>query len=190
MDITSRNDRTLENKMSIKEFKVGVVGCGVIAKNHLVALMENKNVKVVALCDIKQEKAIALAESFGLECEIFGDYLEMLGSLSLDAVHICTPHHLHAQMAVSAFECGIYPLIEKPICINHAQMKRMLDAEKKSTARGAVCFQNRFSPSVIKALEIAESDGGAITGYVNVMWVFCIDCSQQNFQDDSPLFKK
>ena len=153
-----------------KKIRVGLVGCGVIAKNHLVGLLFVEGAEVVALCDIKKEKAQGLAESFGLGAKIYSDYLEMLDAAELDAVHICTPHYLHAQMAIEALRRDIYPLLEKPMCINHAEMEMMLAEEKKSRAKCAVCFQNRFSPSVIKALEIARNDGGAITGYATVMW--------------------
>lgn len=153
-----------------KKFKVGIIGCGVIAKNHLVALGLLDNIEVVGLCDTDIEKAKKLRETFELSCDVYEDYKELIGEQSPDTIHICTPHYLHAEMAIYALERGIYPLIEKPMCIDHGQMEAMIAAEKRSSARAAVCFQNRFSPSVIKAMEIAKEDGGAITGYATVMW--------------------
>lgn len=153
-----------------KEFNIGIIGCGSISKVHLIAISAIEGLKVVGLCDIMPERAFAMKAEYAKDAEVFENYLEMMNSLSLDAVHICTPHYLHAPMAEEALRRGIYPLIEKPLCISPEQMASLLEAEATSSARGAVCFQNRFSPSVMRALELAEADGGAITGYINVMW--------------------
>ncbi len=153
-----------------KIYRVALVGCGVISKTHLTVLSELDRVRVVALCDIKAEAARGKASLFGLDCRIYTDYYEMLESEQLDAVHICTPHYLHAPMTLAALERGVHVFLEKPMCINSEEADAIIAAEKKSTASVCVCFQNRFSPSVVKAMEIAAADGGSTSGYASVFW--------------------
>jgi predicted dehydrogenase len=54
--------------------------------------------------------------------------------------------------------------------INEEEIDKIIAAEEKSQASVCVCFQNRFSPSVIKALELAREDGGALSAYASVFW--------------------
>ena len=77
---------------------------------------------------------------------VYSDYREMIEKEKPDAVHICTPHFLHAEMAVYALERGINVLCEKPLCISRNQIKAILEAEKKSGAVFGVCLQNRYNP--------------------------------------------
>ena len=92
----------------MKQYKVALVGCGTISYNHLTALSKLDHVKVVALCDIKPEKAEERAAQFKLDCKIYTDYYEMLEKEELDAVHVTTPHYLHAPMTIAALEKDIY----------------------------------------------------------------------------------
>lgn len=147
-----------------------VVGCGVISANHISAILECKNVEIVALCDIKPERAEAKKAEYSLDCKIYTDYYDMLANEEIDTVHIATPHYLHAEMAIKALDLGINVFLEKPMCINREQIAAMLDAEKKSNAKICVCFQNRYNPSTIKAKEIADADGGVISAYGSVFW--------------------
>lgn len=156
--------------MDNKIYRAAVVGCGVISANHISALLECENVEIAALCDIKPERAEARKEQFALNAKIYTDYDEMLDAEKLDVVHIATPHYLHAKMAIKALDLGINVFLEKPMCINREQIEALLAAEKRSTAKICVCFQNRFNPSTIKAREVAEEDGGVIAAYGSVFW--------------------
>ena len=156
--------------MNKRIFKVAVVGCGTISPNHLSSIAALDNVKVVALCDTKPEKAEDKKIEFGLDAKIYTDYYEMLETEELDAVHIATPHYLHAPMTIAAFKKDIDVFLEKPMCINIEQIKEMLEAEKNSKARACVCFQNRFNPSTLTAKSIVEEDGGALSAYGTVIW--------------------
>ena len=151
-------------------YKIAVVGCGGISVNHISAILECEGTSVVALCDVKPERAEAKRDRFGLDSKIYADYDEMLDKETLDAVHIATPHYLHADMAIKALTRGINVFLEKPMCINHAEIEAMLEAERRSAARICVCFQNRYNPSTIKARDIAEADGGVISAYGSVFW--------------------
>lgn len=153
-----------------KIYKVALIGCGSISKNHLAALKALDFVKVVALCDVKIDKAEARKAEFDLDSRIYEDYHELLKHEELDAVHIATPHFLHAEMAIAALERNINVYLEKPIAISISETEKILAAESKSNARITVSFQTRFNPATIEAMKIAEADGGAISGYGSVFW--------------------
>ncbi len=156
--------------MNTRKFKTAVVGCGKISFNHLKSLAMLENVEVVALCDAKPEKAEARKTEFNLNSKIYTDFNTMLECEELDTVHIATPHYLHAPMTIAALEKGINVFLEKPICINCEQIKAMLEAEAKSTARVCVSFQNRFNSSFLYAKKLIDEDGGALSGYGTVLW--------------------
>ena len=102
--------------------RVAIVGCGAICGNHIKAI-QAAGQRLCALCDVNVRAAEEKAEKYGLEnVRIYGDYASMLASEALDAVHICTPHDLHAPMAIAALEKGIHVLCEKPLCISMEQL--------------------------------------------------------------------
>ena len=153
-----------------KIYNVALVGCGTIAPNHLRALLAIPYVKIVALCDKNREKAEKRKAEFSLEANIYDDFLTMLNSEALDSVHIATPHYLHASMTVAALERNINVFLEKPACISTEELIVMMEAEKKSSAKLCVCFQNRFNPATVIAKKIAEEDGGIKSAFGSVFW--------------------
>ena len=152
-----------------KAFKIALVGCGVISYNHLSALAGIDNVTVVALCDKIPENAEKRKAEFNLNSKIYTDYYEMLNTEELDAVHITTPHYLHAPMTIAALEKDIYVCLEKPICINREEIAALIEAEKRSRASVAVSFQTRYNSANILAKKIAEEDG-IVSAYISVFW--------------------
>ena len=153
----------------MKIFNVALVGCGTISYNHLTALSMLENVKVVALCDIKPEKAEARRDEFKLDCKIYTDYYEMLEELPLDAVHVTTPHYLHAPMTIAALKKDIYVCLEKPMCISREEIAALLEAERNSKASVTVSFQTRYNKANMIAKKIAEEDG-IVSAYCSNFW--------------------
>ena len=129
--------------------KVNLVGCGGISKCHLsaIAFLKNKNVQLTAVADIVPERADKTANDNC--CKAYYSYIEMLENEKPDVVHICTPHYLHVDMAVEALGRGINVVLEKPCGTSVENLKRLIEAEKASDAKLAVCFQNRYNPSVV-----------------------------------------
>ena len=153
----------------MKIYNVALVGCGTISYNHLTALSKLENVNVVALCDIKPEKAAARRDEFKLDCKIYTDYYEMLEELPLDAVHVTTPHYLHAPMTIAALQKNIYVCLEKPMCISREEIAALLEAERNSKASVAVSFQTRYNKANMIAKKIAEEDG-IVSAYCSNFW--------------------
>ncbi len=129
--------------------RIGIVGCGAIAPVHIE--YANACHEVVALCDCEVERAAALRAQFGLQCPIYSDYTKMLDEGGVAAVHLCTPHDLHATQAVAALKRGIHVLCEKPACICLEELELLQKAVGESKARYGVCFQNRYNESTLLA---------------------------------------
>src|SRR5690554_6776700 len=97
------------------KFRVGIIGCGNIFPMHSISVKQLPNAELAAVCDIKKERATAIAEEYN--CSYYLDYHEMINKEKLDVVHICTPHYLHAPMALYAASKGVNILTEKPMSI-------------------------------------------------------------------------
>ena len=91
----------------MSKLKVGVVGCGYIAKKrHIPAFFRLKNlVSVSAVCDLNEELATDTARQFGIP-HVYSDLGEMLSEMDLDIVDVCTPPKIHAPVALEAMESG------------------------------------------------------------------------------------
>ena len=149
-------------------FRVGIVGCGGIAQVHAAVLDRLKETRLTACADIMPERAAEMAGRSGARA--YGSLEEMLAAEKLDAVHLCTPHHLHAPMAEKAAEAGVAVLTEKPPAISREQWETLERAAKKAPV--GVCLQNRYNPNVQEARRLIESGeyGGVLGARAFVTW--------------------
>lgn len=139
------------------------MGCGGISSAHIPALMEAENLAVAAVCDPKEDRARAAAEKTG--ADIARDFDEMIARPDIDAVHILTPHFLHAPMAVAALGAGKHVLTEKPMATTLPDARKMIAAARASAARLGVIFQNRYNPATVALKRlVASGEGGALLG--------------------------
>jgi predicted dehydrogenase len=97
-----------------KPLRVGVVGCGQVARHHLRFIKEVKNAQVVGLADVSQHNAESLGREYGIS-SIYRSLNELLESTPIDVLHIVTPPELHYEQAANAIQNGIHVLVEKPL---------------------------------------------------------------------------
>ena len=79
--------------MNEQHFRVAVIGCGAISDMHLLPLRDRADTEIVALVDVKSERAEAKREEYAPTAHVYTDYLAMLDEVKPDVVHICTPHY-------------------------------------------------------------------------------------------------
>ena len=153
------------------KFRVGVIGLGNVSPMHLYPAHALDCCELVAVCDNKEERAIAKSKEFG--CNYYTDYKEMIDKEKLDVVHICTPHYLHPPMTIYALEKGCHVLTEKPMSTNFADSEAMVKTADKTGKTLGVIFQNRYNPGSILAKEKLDSGVlGAVKGAkLNVTWM-------------------
>ncbi|MEK4064870.1 MULTISPECIES: Gfo/Idh/MocA family protein [unclassified Paenibacillus] len=132
-----------------------IIGCGAIAPLHAKAIAAQSGGQLLAAVDIDVAKAAAFGEEYG--CGALTDYKELLNRSDIDIVHLCTPHDLHAQMAVDLLEAGKHVLTEKPMAVDLPSAQRMLKAAENSKGQLGIVFQNRYNEPSIKIKETIES---------------------------------
>jgi len=116
------------------------------------------NAEVVAGADIVSGKAQTFLQEMNLpESQAFDSAKEMLDTVKLDAVSVCTYAATHAECAILALEHGLPVLLEKPMCVTLDEAKAIVAAEKKSGKFVTVGFQPRYDPNLRKIKEIIES---------------------------------
>lgn len=142
--------------------RVGIIGCGGIANGkHLPALKAVKQVEMVAFCDIIESKAEEAAKKFGTpDAKVYKDYRKLLEDKSIDVVHVCTPNRSHSFITVDALEAGKHVMCEKPMAINAAEAKKMVEAAKRTGKKLTIGYQNRHRPDSLFVK--AECDAGSI----------------------------
>lgn len=122
---------------------VAVVGCGAISSVHLRALEKNPGTRVAAVCDIDRETADACAKMH--RCKAYYDLDALLADPAIQSVHICTPHYLHASMALKVLGAGRHLLLEKPLATSLDGARAVIRASEASPCVSGVCFQNRYN---------------------------------------------
>ena len=127
-----------------KKLKIGLIGAGGIATNaHMPGYAKMDNVEIVAICDIKLDKAKALAAKYNVP-QVFENYMDVINLPGLDAIDICTPNYLHSIIAVAALEKGLNVFCEKPDAVSVAEAEKMKAAAEKSGKVLMVMRNNRY----------------------------------------------
>ncbi len=139
--------------------RVGLIGCGKIAKTHAAALASLAEADFVACCDAEADRATALAAEHGVP-QVFSDVGALLRSGAVEAVCVCTPHPSHGAIVVAAAEAGVHVLCEKPLTISLDEANRMVEAAERAGITFGGIFQRRFWPAAQRIR--AAIDGGKL----------------------------
>ncbi|AIQ52661.1 Gfo/Idh/MocA family protein [Paenibacillus sp. FSL R7-0331] len=132
-----------------------IIGCGAIAPLHANAIAAMEGARLVAAADSNDAQAAAFSTLYG--CETVPDYHELLERKDIDVVHLCTPHYLHAQMAIDCLNAGKHVLTEKPLAVDVAAARRITEAADRSKGQLGVVFQNRYNEPSQKIRQIIVS---------------------------------
>ena len=122
---------------------VGVIGTGMMGRNHVRIYSELKPVQSLFVYDVNQDQARIVAEQNN--AEVAGSIQELLKNV--DAVSLCVPTPLHYQSAQEIITTGMNTLIEKPICLTSTEGHELINKIPKGTIVG-VGHIERFNPIV------------------------------------------
>jgi len=167
---------------------VGLIGCGFMGRTHSNAYRKvwnffqpKRRPVLKAICDNNAAKAKAFAETWGYE-SVETDWRRLLERKDIDLVDICVPNNLHREIAVAAAQAGKMILCEKPLAMNAAEGREMVEAVEKAGVPNMVSFNYRRVPAVTLARKLID-DGrlGRIFHYRAVFlqdWTISADLPQ------------
>ena len=119
----------------------GIVGLG-MGGHHALAIKTAKGAQLVAICDTDEERLYPMAKEH--DCKAYERYGAMLKDPEIDAVCIVTETGYHATMGVQAARAGKHIIMEKPIDVNPAKMRRFEDAVASAGVKCGCIFQSRM----------------------------------------------
>ncbi|MEE1161627.1 MAG: Gfo/Idh/MocA family oxidoreductase, partial [Acutalibacteraceae bacterium] len=141
-----------------KKLRIGVIGTGGISGAHINTYKAQPDVELVAGCDLIPGKAEKKFAECGVEgAKFFTDYKEMIDTMNLDAVSVCTYNRTHAECTIYALEHGLHVLLEKPMTVTLDEAVAIRKAEKKSGKIVSVGFQPRFDANMQMIKKIVQS---------------------------------
>ncbi len=125
---------------------IGVIGCGAIAPVHAEAVREALGARLIGFLGRSAERARSIGERFGVPWTT--DREAFLARAGLEAVLIGTPSGTHAELGIAAARAGKHVLVEKPIDVDLARARALVDACRSAGVTLGVVYQSRFLPDV------------------------------------------
>ncbi len=135
--------------------KVGLIGCGFMGTMHANCYKNIENVEIVALADIRKEKAETLAE--GTSAVLYGDGKELIQNADVDIIDICLPTFLHAEYALAAMDKAAYVFVEKPVALTAEEGDKILQKAEETGCQVQIGQVIRFWDEYVKLREIIEA---------------------------------
>jgi myo-inositol 2-dehydrogenase / D-chiro-inositol 1-dehydrogenase len=124
------------------KLKIGLLGAGYMAGVHASILGRDERVQIVAVHDVKKDRAKRLARASG--AQVAHSVAEVLATC--DTVYICTPNTQHTELAILAAEERKHVFCEKPMATLIKDARRVLKAAEKSGMVFQVGHNRRFAP--------------------------------------------
>ncbi|MBN2389846.1 MAG: Gfo/Idh/MocA family oxidoreductase, partial [Anaerolineae bacterium] len=159
-----------------QKVRMTLIGCGGMARHHLRnILLQSATTEIVALCEPSPEALAATAEIFTLNDVPAPpnepDLDRLLATYALDAVFIITPHAYHHDQAVACLEAGVDVLLEKPMVMNAAEARSLIETRDRTGRLLVVAFNGSLSPEIREAVRLLRSgELGTLLSISGTIW--------------------
>ena len=129
----------------MKKFKIILIGCGNMAKQHAARFEAVKDrIEIAAAVDIDPQRARDFSDLMPNRPPVFTDYREAL-KLG-EAALVVLPHHLHTQCGLDCLNAGLHVLMEKPLANTEAECIALTEAARKNHRILMTAYCMRFHP--------------------------------------------
>ncbi len=128
-----------------------VLGCGSIGPLHAEALADVEGARLVAVADVRPERAHSLAGRHGVTACSSID--ELLALPEVDLVCVCTPSGTHGELGSQVARAGKHVVLEKPVDVSLKAADGVIAACAAEGVVVSVISQHRFDAGVIALKE-------------------------------------
>ena len=156
-----------------KILNVAVIGCGVISKRHMNAVLAKEGCTLYAICDSADDDRLEKKkEMFNPQLAV-KDYMELVNDPKVDVAIVTTTDNTHREITEAFLRAGKHVLLEKPMALSVEECVSMVKAEKESGARLMVGQVARYNGVTGKAKELVESGRIGELVYVETEYAHC-----------------
>jgi len=148
----------------------GIIGCGNIGPVHADAISQVSDARLVAVSDVVEQNAQRLARKYSASA--YTDYRMLLDRKDVEAVCLCVPSGMRAEIGAACANAGKHILAEKPIEVSTKRVDRLIDAASKANVKLGCVFQSRFAEGsrlIRKAVEQGRF-GRLVLGDAYIKW--------------------
>ena len=145
-----------------KTINIGIVGTQFMGRAHSNAWMDVDKFYDLPARPVMKAACDNVAENLEPFCERFGwqsqetDWKKLIARNDIDVIDICTSNNVHMPIAVAAAKAGKHIICEKPVAMNAAEAKAMLDAAQSAGVKHMVAFNYRRVPAIALARQMIE----------------------------------
>ena len=132
-----------------RDLRVAVAGCGFVGALHARSA-RLAGARLVGVAASSPERGRDAARALGAD-RAFATAAELAASDEVDVVHVCTPNHLHAELAAAALGAGKHVVCEKPLATGAAEASALAQAAARAGRVATVPFVYRYHPVVHEA---------------------------------------
>ena len=143
--------------------RFGLIGTGFMGKAHAIALQSVGTVfpeidapRLDCLVDVDAARAEQLANAWGFN-RSGSDWQALCSDASIDVVDICTPNHLHKEMALAAAAAGKHIYCEKPLGLTGPEAREIWQAADVAGVRTSMGFNYMCNPLIALAREMIDA---------------------------------
>jgi predicted dehydrogenase len=131
----------------MRDVRVGIVGGGFAASSHVDALRRVPGVVIAAVASSSENSAARAADRLQVP-RAYAHYGLLVEDDSIDAIHNCSPNHLHAEVNQACLQAGKHLLSEKPLALDSNETGKLVEVASSSDAVAGVCFNYRHYPLI------------------------------------------
>ncbi|MCU0371763.1 MAG: Gfo/Idh/MocA family oxidoreductase [Ignavibacteria bacterium] len=166
----------------MEKTRVAVIGLGGISQiMHLPILSKCKDAELTAVCDKETTKSKVVAKRYNLPAG-YREVDKMLeDNESIDAVIVATTTNAHLETVIKCLEAGKHVLVEKPVAMNAAEVRKMTDAAEKNRKIFMVGMNNRFRTDTMLQRNFIKGKELGDIFYVKTGWLKSQSSNQKWF---------
>ena len=135
----------------MQRLRIGLVGCGGIARWHASTLLSLADAEIVGLADPSEANLEAMRKENPALAQVpsFSTAEKLYEAVKPEAVEIATPHTMHYNQVVAAIGHGLHVLCEKPLACSPAEARDIAQRAESAGVTVMVSYQRRFDPAYL-----------------------------------------
>ena len=135
-----------------KNYRWGVLGLGSIANRFMSGMTLVGRAQLYAVASRSMDKARAFQAKYQAE-KALDSYEALVADPQVDIVYVATPHPMHLRHAQMALMAGKHVLVEKPVCVNTAELEQLRQTAQRQGRFAMEAMWTRFFPVNLQVVQ-------------------------------------